>query len=145
MARSLGVREGETKGQLAGEQVRGERGPSTPASRIAASVGARSRLASRRPSSCSDQRMVEIGRLGQAEQRLEQPLDRGRGPQVRAADDQGHAARGIVDDAGEMIGGRRILAGEDGVADVALRCAVNALPSCLGPASAGRRAPAPWR
>ena len=35
-----------------------------------------------------DERMVEIGRLRQAEQDLQQPLDRGRGPQVGAANDQ---------------------------------------------------------
>ena len=46
-----------------------------------------------------DQRMVEIGRLGQAEQLLQQALDRRRRAQVGAAHDHGHAARRIVDDA----------------------------------------------
>ena len=65
-----------------------------------------------------DERVMEIGRLGQAEQRLEQALDRGRGAQILAAHDQGHAARRIVDDAGEVVGGGRVLAREDRVADV---------------------------
>ena len=50
MAALLGVDEGETKRKLAVEKVGGEPGPSTPLSRSAASVGARSRLARRRPS-----------------------------------------------------------------------------------------------
>ena len=50
MARALGVREGETKRKLAREQVGGERAAVDARSRIAARVGARSRLARRRPS-----------------------------------------------------------------------------------------------
>ncbi len=51
MARLLGLDEGETKRQLAVDAGRRRaRGPSTPLSRIAASVGAWSRLARRRPS-----------------------------------------------------------------------------------------------
>jgi hypothetical protein len=85
-------------------------------------------LARRRPSA-----WVTAGggdrRLGQAEQRLEQPLDRGRGAQVAPRTTSRHAARRIVDDAGEMIGGGRVLAGEDRVADVGRARAVKSRPS----------------
>jgi len=66
-----------------------------------------------------DQRMMEVGRLGQAKQLLEQALDRCRSTQVGAAHDYRHVALGVVDDTGEMVGGGRVFAGEDRVADVA--------------------------
>ena len=67
-----------------------------------------------------DERVMEIGRLVQPEQGLQQALGRGRRAQILAAHDQGDARRRIVDDAGEMIGGRRVLAGEDGIAEIAM-------------------------
>ncbi len=64
-------------------------------------------------------RWWQIIRLGEAEKRLEQPLDRGRAPQIGAAHDERDTAVGIIDHAGEMIGCGRVLAGEDDVVDVA--------------------------
>ena len=64
-----------------------------------------------------EQRVVTIDRRRQIEQGLQQTMDVGRGEQVAAADDVGHALRGIVDDDGEMVAGRRVLAGEDDVAE----------------------------
>jgi ribosome-associated translation inhibitor RaiA len=51
-----------------------------------------------------DDRMVEIGRLGQAERALQQNLAGGRVQQIRAADDVGDSLRGIVDDNGPKGG-----------------------------------------
>ena len=80
-----------------------------------------------------DQRVVKVGRLGQAEQLLEEPL-RGRGrPQILAPHDQRPARLGIVDNAREMVGGRRVLTSEDRIADV-LALAVEAGAIVLGPA-----------
>ena len=56
------------------------------------------------------------GRRRQAEQSLEQPVDMGGGEEVAAAHDMGHALRRIVERDGEMIAGRRVLAGEDDIA-----------------------------
>ena len=78
-----------------------------------------------------DERVVEIGRLGQAQQNLQQALDRRRAAQVGAAHDERHAACGIVDDAGEMIGGGRVLARQDDVVEI-LAAAVK-LPVLLVP------------
>ena len=66
-----------------------------------------------------DEGMMEILRLGQPEQHLQEALDWGRGTQVRAANHQRHPTFGIVDDAGEVIGGGCILARKDGVVEVA--------------------------
>ena len=79
-----------------------------------------------------DKRVVKIGRLGQTEQGLEQPLDRGRGAQILSPNDQRHAAARIVDHAGQMIGGGRVLAREDRIADLA-RGAIEASAALLGP------------
>ena len=61
---------------------------------------------------------MEIGRLRQAEQLLEEPLRRGRRAQILASHDQRHATIRIVDDAGEMVGGGSILASEDRVPEI---------------------------
>ena len=66
--------------------------------------------------------MVKVAWLGQFEQGLKQPLDRCRGPQVRAAYNDVHAAGRIVDDAGEVVARRRILPREDRLADVRFAC-----------------------
>jgi hypothetical protein len=79
------------------------------------------------------QGMVQIFGLGQAQQDLQQPLHRGRGSEVGAAHDQVDAARRVVDDAGEVIGRGRVLAGEDRIADVAGLCR-EARAVMLGPA-----------
>jgi len=65
-----------------------------------------------------DEFVVMVGGLRQAEQELEEALHRGRGLEVGTAHDQRHARRGIVDDAGEMVGGGSILAGEDDVIEI---------------------------
>ena len=101
MAAALGVAKAKPRGSLPCSKSSASAPPSTPASRIAASVGARSRLASRRPSSWVDQRVMQIGRLGQAEQLCSRRWIGVEGAQVRAAHDQVHPARRIVDDAGE--------------------------------------------
>ena len=61
--------------------------------------------------------VVVIVRRRQVEQRLEQPVDVGGGEEVAAAHDVGDALGGVVDRDGEMIAGRRVLAGEDDVAE----------------------------
>ena len=74
--------------------------------------------------------MMMISGRRQVEQRLEQAVDVGRGEQVAAAHDVGHALGGIVDGDGEMIAGRRVLAGEDDVAERApARPATSVSPS----------------
>jgi len=65
-----------------------------------------------------DKSVVKIGRLGQDEQRLKQSLDRRRCAKVRTTYDHRHTACGIIDDTAQMIRGRRVLSGEDRVADV---------------------------
>ena len=62
--------------------------------------------------------MVQICRLGQAKEHLQHPLDRGGRAQVGGADDQVRSARRVVHDAGEMIGGRRVLSREDRIVEV---------------------------
>ena len=69
-----------------------------------------------------DKLVVQIGRLGQAEQQLEEALDRRRGAEVGAAHHEGHAGSGVIDHATQMIGCRRVLAGEDRVADLVGAC-----------------------
>ena len=64
-----------------------------------------------------EQAMMMVERRRQAEQRLEQAVDVGRGEQVAAAHHVGDALRGVVDGDGEMIAGRRVLAGEHDVAE----------------------------
>lgn len=59
--------------------------------------------------------MVRVGRLRQAEQRLEQSLDMRRCKNILTAGDERHALIGIVDDDREMVGGRRVLARKDDV------------------------------
>ena len=66
----------------------------------------------------ADERVVEIAWLRQVEQFLQQPLDGSRRAQVDAANDDRYATRGIVDNAGEMVGREGVLARQDRVADV---------------------------
>ena len=118
---------------------------SRPSSRSLASAARRRRFAHRlqcrRPVALGkaaailvgDQRVVEIGRLGQAEQDLQQALGRGRRAQILAAHHQGDARRRIVDDAGEMIGGGASLRAR--MASPKSPCLLSKLvPSFLGPA-----------
>ena len=65
-----------------------------------------------------DKGVMKIGRLGQAEQQLQQALDGGRGAEVGAAYDRRNPARRVVDHAAQVIRGWRVLAGQDRVADV---------------------------
>ena len=60
-----------------------------------------------------------VVRRRQAEQRLEQAVDVGAVEQVAAADDVGDTQSGVVDGDGQMIARRRVLAGEDDVAEQA--------------------------
>lgn len=71
-----------------------------------------------------DQRVVEVGRLGKAEQRLQQALRGRRGSQVLTSNDQIHTRCGIVHDAGQVIGGWRVLSCENGVAEIGLTALV---------------------
>ena len=74
--------------------------------------------------------MVVVERRRQAEQRLEQAVDVGGGEEVAAAHDVGDALRGVVDGDGEMVAGRRVLAGEHDVAmGLAARPATSVSPS----------------
>ncbi len=57
--------------------------------------------------------MMEIDRLGKAEQHLENALNRRRRPQVGRTSDEVHFVCPVIDDAGEMISGGGVLAGED--------------------------------
>ncbi len=68
------------------------------------------------PGAIADQPVVPVGRLRQAEQRLQQPVDAGRPEQVLAAHHLRHALQGVVDHHREVIAGRRLLAREDEVA-----------------------------
>src|SRR3546814_5239411 len=60
--------------------------------------------------------MMDIKGGRQAKQRLDQPVDVGRAPQVVAAQHMGHAHRRIVQRAGEMIAGGRVFARQHDVA-----------------------------
>ena len=76
---------------------------------------------------------MKIGRLGQVEQLLKEALGRRRWAQIFSANDERNTRLGIVDDAGEMVGGWCILTSEDGVTDVfALAVEVSAI--VFGPA-----------
>ena len=86
----------------------------------------------------SDERVVQVAWLRQAEQDLRQALDRRRGPKILSPDHQIHAGVGIIDDAGEMVGRRRILPGENRISDI-LAAAFESLPAFLGPARQMRR------
>jgi len=76
--------------------------------------------------------MMEVSGLRQAEQGLQQPLGWRGWPQVLAADHQGHARRGVVDNACKMVGGGGILTGQDGIAEIVI-LAVEPLAILLGP------------
>ena len=104
---------GNRPGKQIGSQLLA--GPA-PAARRSASVGAPWRLASRRPIGAEKQWVMMIERRRQVEQRLEQAVDVGRGIEIAAAHHVGDALGGIVDGDGEMIAGRRVLAGEHDVA-----------------------------
>ena len=73
-----------------------------------------------------EQRMMVVSRGRQVQQRLEQAMDMRPLEQVDTANDVGNALRRIIDSDGEMIGGRRLLAGED---DVAGLCRVGLDPA----------------
>jgi len=60
--------------------------------------------------------MMPVTRLGKAEQRLQQPVDRGRLKQIAPAHDVGHALQRVVDHHRQMIACRQISAAEDNVA-----------------------------
>ena len=64
----------------------------------------------------ADERVVVPDRDGQAEERLQQAVQRRGVAEVGAADDVGDALVGVVDDDGEVVGGADVAAGEDGVA-----------------------------
>src|SRR4051812_12626708 len=103
IAPPLGWRESETKRKLAGEQVGRKRAAVDSA---LAHCGERRRevaLGEAAAVGVRYQWMVQVGRLREPEQRLQQSLDRRRGPQVRAANDERDPALCVVDDAGEMI------------------------------------------
>ena len=119
MPRALLVAKSETKRKLAGEDVGGEGRPVSSA--LAHGGKGRREIAFGEAAAIfmRHQRMVKIGRLREAEQFLEQPLDRRRCAKIGTPNDHRHAALRIVDDAGQVIGSRRVLAGENGVADVA--------------------------
>ena len=74
------------------------------------------RLRELSPRAIEDQAVVPVGRLRQAEQRLQQPMDAGRPEQVLAPHHLGHALQGVVDHHREVIAGRRLLARQDDVA-----------------------------
>ncbi len=67
------------------------------------------------PGAVENQPMVTVGRLRQAEQRLQQPMHAGRPEQVAAAHHLGHALHGVVDRHREVVTGRRLAAGENNV------------------------------
>ena len=68
------------------------------------------------PSLVEDQAVVEIARLGKAEQRLQQPMHRRRGFEVLAAHHVRDALERIVDDDRDVIARRDLLAGQHHVA-----------------------------
>ena len=147
MRRLLGFGQRISSRQFAAPQGLDKRGPDrVPPSRKAASVGASCRLARRSPVGVGQQGMVMIVGRRQAEQGLEQAVDMGRGEQVAAAHDMGHALRRIVDGDGEMIAGRRVLAGEDHVAEgLGLRPAPRSSPSVQVERARPRQRPWPCR
>ena len=60
--------------------------------------------------------MMPVAGFGKAEQRLQQPMDRGRGKQVAPARDVGYALQCVVDHHRQMIACRQISAAEDNIA-----------------------------
>ena len=88
-----------------------------PSARRAASDRASSRLASRRPAVVADQPVVMPDRDRQAEQRLQQAVERRRREEVGAAHDVGDALVGVVDHDGQVVGGADVAAGEHDVAE----------------------------
>ena len=60
--------------------------------------------------------MVPIARRRESEQRLQQPVDRGRGEEVAPAHDVGHALQRVVDDHRQMVARRQVAAAQDDVA-----------------------------
>ena len=60
--------------------------------------------------------MVAIARRGQIEQRLQEPVNRGRGKEVASAHDVGDALERIVDRHRQMIARREIAPAENHVA-----------------------------
>src|SRR5258708_2635939 len=87
MAGSLSLRESETKRKLALAQGDSELTPVNAA--LAQGLQRRCEIAFREapPVAMGDEWMVEVNGLGQAEQHLQQTLDRRRGSQVGAAHD----------------------------------------------------------
>jgi len=63
-----------------------------------------------------DQVVVVVARRRDAEERLQQPMQMSGVEEVLAAADQGDPLQVIVQDDGQVIAGRRVLAGEDRVA-----------------------------
>jgi len=63
-----------------------------------------------------NQPVVPIARLGQAKQRLQEPVDRGRGQEVAPAHDVGYALQRVVDGDRQMVARREIAAPQDRVA-----------------------------
>jgi hypothetical protein len=59
---------------------------------------------------------MPIARLGNAKQRLQQPVDRSRSKQVPSSHDVGHALKRVVDHHRQMIARREIAPAEDNVA-----------------------------
>ena len=87
--------------------------------------------------------MVAIARRRQVEQRLQQPMDRGRGEKVAPAHDVGDALQRVVDRHREMIARREIAPAEDDVAPTRrLRGLLDGRHSLaeFGPDEADRRA-----
>ncbi len=68
------------------------------------------------PSRIANQAVVPIGRLRQAEQHLQQPMDTGRPEQVLPAHHLGDALQGIVDRDGKVIAGGRLLSRDNDIA-----------------------------
>ena len=65
-----------------------------------------------------DERVVELMRLGQFEQDLQEALNRRRRSQIGPADGQRDAARGIVDHTGQVISGGRALSCKDDIVEI---------------------------
>jgi hypothetical protein len=59
---------------------------------------------------------MPIARRGNAKQRLQQPVDRGRGKQVSSTHDVGHALKRVIDHYRQMVARREIAPAEDNVA-----------------------------
>ena len=59
---------------------------------------------------------MPIARRGNAKQRLQQPVDRGRGKQISSTHDVGHALKRVIDHHRQMVARREIAPAEDNVA-----------------------------